>query len=280
MFEALKNHWREYLIEAWGLGAFMVSACVFGVLIFNPGIAPQIQNPYLQRTLMGLAMGATAIGIICSPWGKRSGAHINPAVTLAFFRLGKIKASDAVFYIIAQFAGGTIGVLLSWVVLGVTLENSAVNFVVTVPGEQGNWTALAAELIISFLLMLVVLVTSNSTRLARWTPYFAGILVALFIIFEAPLSGMSMNPARSFASTIVANNWSGWWIYFVAPITAMLLAAEVYVRALGLHSVICAKLHHRNSQACIFICGYAAAKSDAIEVTRQPHLFTTSLQLF
>src|SRR5688572_9370760 len=100
MLDAFKNHWPEYLIEAWCLGTFMVSACVFGVLLFNP-VSPLTQLSFGTRNLMmGLAMGATAIGIIISPWGKRSGAHFNPAVTLSFLRVGKIDRHDATFYIL------------------------------------------------------------------------------------------------------------------------------------------------------------------------------------
>src|SRR4051812_38031995 len=101
MLQALKNNWREYLSEAWGLGFFMMSACGFGIVFFHPGSPFTPINLALHNSLMAAAMGATAIGIILSPWGKRSGAHINPAVTLTFFRLGKIGHMDAVFYIAA-----------------------------------------------------------------------------------------------------------------------------------------------------------------------------------
>lgn len=279
MLNAIKNHWREYLIEAWGLGIFMISACAFGVLLFHPE-SPVIElNAMLRNALMGVAMGATAIGIICSPWGKRSGAHINPSVTLTFWRLGKVKSWDAGFYILAQFAGGALGVLLSWVALGRLLEDEAVNFVVTLPGAYGAGAAFAAEFVISFCLMTMILVASNSEKLMRFTPYFVGLMVAVYITFEAPISGMSMNPARSFGSAIVAGNFTAWWIYFLAPPAAMLLAAEVYVR---FGAVYCAKLHHRNSKPCIFNCGYMKreAETNVIEATKQGHLFPPLMQLF
>ena len=237
-----------------GLGCFYGFGVLFGAFLFNPNSPFHFQNFFLLNVLMGLAMGLTAVGIILSPWGKRSGAHINPSVTLTFFRLGKVKFWDAAFYILFQFIGGTLGVLLSWFVLGSWLEDSAVNFVVTIPGKEGLGVAFIAEFIISFLLMTMVLVTTNSEKWMKFTAFLAGFLVATFIIFEAKFSGMSMNPARSFGSSIVANVWTDWWIYFVSPVLAMLLAAEIYTRLNGRNAVKCAKYHHHNKQRCIF-CG-------------------------
>ena len=256
MLEALKNHWPEYLIEAWCLAAFMVSACAFGVALFHPDSPASAFGPAARNASMGLLMGVTAVAIILSPWGRRSGAHFNPAVTLAYLRLGKISGPDALFYIAAHFAGGAAGVLVSWLLLGSALAHADVNFVVTVPGRWGAGWAFAAEAVISFLLMTTVLISSNSPRLARLTPFFAGALVAAFIGLEAPVSGMSMNPARSFASAAVAGVWSPLWIYFLAPPAAMLAAAEVYVRAKGLKSVYCAKLDHFGAARCIFNCRF------------------------
>jgi aquaporin Z len=202
-------------------------------------------------------MGLTAIAIIYSPLGKRSGAHINPAVTLTFFRLGKIEPWDAFFYVLAQFAGGTGGVLIASLILGPAIADPAVNYVTTAPGAAGHGAAFVAELIISFILMSVVLVSSNARRLERLTGLFAGALVATYISVEAPISGMSMNPARTFSSALPAQMWTALWIYFTAPPLGMLLAAEAYTRLKkGRTAVACAKLHHRNNQRCIFRCSH------------------------
>ncbi len=255
--EALRRHWPEYLIEAGGLGAFMVSAAVFGTLLEYPGSALHraLPDPTLRRALMGLAMGLTAVGIIYSPWGKRSGAHINPAVTLTFYRLGKIEPWDAVFYVTAQFVGATAGVLAVWLAIGPPLANPLVNWVATLP-LAGVGTAFAAEVVISAGLMGVVLFATNRMSLARYTGIFAGILVGTYILLEAPISGMSMNPARTVGSALPARLWTGAWIYFTAPPLGMLAAAEIYLQVRG-RRVICAKLHHQNEQPCIFRCGYA-----------------------
>jgi aquaporin Z len=249
---ALATHWREYLIEGWGLGVFMISACLFTALIEHPAspVRAAIASATLRRVLIGVAMGVTAIAIIYSPWGARSGAHINPAVTLAFLRLGRVGAWDAAFYVVAQLAGGVAGVLVSRAIVGRAIAHPSVAYVVTVPGESGTRVAFFAELAISFVLMFVVLAVS--ARAARWTGVVAGALVAAYIAVEAPYSGMSMNPARTIASAVVARNWSSVWIYLVAPPVAMLLAAETYAATLGSARDACAKLHHASDVPCIF----------------------------
>lgn len=258
MIVALKQHWPEYLMEAACLGAFMISACIFGALLEYPDSPARLAlpDPLVRRALMGLAMGLTAVGIIYSPWGKQSGAHINPAVTLTFWRLGKIAGADALFYVIAQFAGAVIGVFGSAVILGSALAHPAVNYVVTLPTNHTAGAAVLAEVGITFLLMTIVLNVSNRANIARYTGLFAGALVAIYIGVEAPYSGMSMNPARSFGSAAAAQSWKLLWIYFIAPPLGMLLAAEVYLRMKGARGVLCAKFHHHNDKRCIFNCSF------------------------
>lgn len=157
---------------------------------------------------------------------------------------------------LSQFVGGVLGTMFAFGVLGQTLAHREVNFAITHPGMRGEFTAFVAEVSITFLLMTVILNFSNSRKFARYTGIAAGTLVMLFITFEAPLSGMSMNPARSFASDFVGMQWLGIWVYFAAPAIGMFSAAELFVRTRGLHSVICAKLNHSGNARCIFRCGY------------------------
>lgn len=245
-------------MEAAGLGLFMLSAVVVATVMEHPSspVRAAIDNPLYRRIPMGLAMGLTAIGIINSPWGKRSGAHINPAVTLTFYRLGKMAGWDAILYVLAQCAGGLAGVGLSALFIGNYMAHPSVNYVVTVPGDSGVVVAFMAELAIAFILMVVLLIAMNHDRLAPLTGFFAGLLVAAYVVVEAPLSGFGMNPARTFASALPAWRWTGFWLYMIAPPAGMLLAAELYVRIKGIGAVICAKLHHHNATRCIFHCGY------------------------
>jgi aquaporin Z len=234
MFRALKLHWPDYLMESLGLGLFMIAACGSATLLEYPGspVHQAIGNPMARRALMGLAMGLTGIALIYSPWGPRSGAHLNPSVSLAFLRLGRVPAWDAAFYTLAQFIGGAIGVWLMSRLLGAALAHPAVNYVVTMPGRPGPGIAFAAETAISLGLMLTVLVVSSTARLSRLTGMFAGALVALWVLFEAPISGTSMNPARTFGSDAIAGTWHSLWLYLAAPPLGMLAAAEVYKRTL------------------------------------------------
>src|SRR5262249_45187459 len=210
MTRALRTHWPEYLCEALELGLFMISAGLFTILLMHPtsSVRGWIPDLFIRRMLIGIAMGCTAIAIVFSPLGKRSGAHFNPAVTLSFWRLGKVEGWDAFFYIIAQFVGGIIGVTLVALFWRAMLADSTVNYVATLPGPQGSGIAFVAEFLIAFGLMTTVLHVSNTPRLARFTGIFAGCLVATYITFEAPFSGMSMNPARTFGSAFVGHVWT------------------------------------------------------------------------
>jgi aquaporin Z len=253
---SLRVHWPEYLMEAGLLGAFMVSACLFGVLYGLPQspIREAISSRFFRGLLGGLSMGLTALTIFYSPWGKQSGAHINPSVTLTFFRLGKIKFWDALFYIAAQFTGAALGVLLVALFLRRQLSDAAVRYVITTPGPRGPWVAFIAEFIIAAGMMSAVLYLSNHQRLAPYTGAFASLLVATYITLEAPLSGMSMNPARSFGSAFPSGIWNHFWVYLTAPLIGMLTASQIYLWRKGRSAVKCCKLHHDNDKRCIF-CG-------------------------
>lgn len=264
---ALREHWPEYLYEAVLLGLFMVSAGCFAILLWHPGsvVSQTVTDELARRALMGLAMGLTAVGLIYSPWGQQSGAHMNPAVTLTFLRLGKVHKHDAVFYIAAQLAGGLLGVLLVWAVAGEAFSHPKVSWVVTVPGAAGLAVAFGAEMVIAVGMMLMVLTTISIPRLSRLTGYFAGILVFFYITIEAPLSGMSLNPARTLASALPSGIWTGAWIYFLAPPLGMQLAVALDRRLRRRADVHCAKLDHDTTRRCIH-CGYGMDSQNPKEI--------------
>jgi choline dehydrogenase-like flavoprotein len=131
---------RVFAFDGALLGAFMLSACVAVTLVEHPSspLAVVVTPGLARRAVVGVAMGLTALGLIYSPWDKRSGAFMNPAMTLCFVRLGKLTPRDALGYVLAQFLGGVLGVGAARAVLGSTLEDPAVNFVVTAPGVYGH----------------------------------------------------------------------------------------------------------------------------------------------
>ncbi|MBK7625633.1 MAG: aquaporin [Bacteroidales bacterium] len=230
LIPAFRKNWSTYLIEAWALGMFMVSACFFVIIIEHPDmpVRNMIQDAFVRRMMTGLAMGITAILLIYSKWGIRSGAHMNPAVTITFLILNRIRREDAFWYIAFQFAGGFFGIAIFKLFLFNYISFPTVNYVVTIPGQQGELVALGIEFLLSAILITVVLISSNYTKIAPYTGFIVGILLLLYITFTAPMSGMSINPARTFASAVNSGEWYGWWLYFLGPVSGMLSGGYFY----------------------------------------------------
>lgn len=250
------RNWRLYLIDGALLGLFMVSACGVVALVQHPAspVRGAIESPLLRRALIGLAMGLTAVALIYSPWGRRSGAQMNPAMTLGFWRLGKLYSWDAAGYIAGQFIGGSLGVAVMAAFFGDWVKDSSVNYVATRPGAYGAVTVWLAEFVIALIMMTVVMAVNKVARLAPFTGCFAGALVAIYITFEAPISGMSLNPARTFGSAINAGQWMAWWIYFTAPVAGMFAGIELH-RAFGAKGhLLCGKLSHSRRVVCHIRC--------------------------
>lgn len=236
MLEIFKRHWREYLMEAAGLAGFVLGASLLTIFLEHPdfpvmkGAFGGEENAVWRRVPLGILLGAY-IGFIIYLFGEKSGAHINPATTWTFFRLRKINLSNACFYTLAQFTGAIAATQLLKATLDEWFANPLVGYGVTKPMPPHTPVdAFVAEFIISFVLMFVVLIVISSKRLEKFAAHASGALIALYLIFELPFSGMSLNPARSFAAALAANKWEHLWIYFVAPPLAMLLAAEIFKR--------------------------------------------------
>jgi aquaporin Z len=270
---SLRQNWKVYTMEALCLGIFMISASFFGTILEYPGsvIRQSLPDDFLRLVCMGLAMGATATLINYSPMGKLSGAHMNPAVTFTFYRLNKIKWTDAVFYSLFQCIGGIVSVILMRILLGDSFSDSHVNYVITTPGKPGVMVAFFTEICIAFGMMTMVLVTSNNVKLSKYTGAIAGVLVACYVVVSAPISGFSMNPARTIASALPAMQYRSFWIYMTAPFIGMFSAAAFYQYFHGV--VHCAKMCHSGLYKCIFNCGYCKH----IGVGEPPKEFSTNV---
>lgn len=251
--EAIRQNWPEYLMEAAGLAIILfVSAAI---TVFAQTVPPSWWPGLPRRMLEGLAIAGTAVTLVYSPWGLRSGAHYNPAVTITFCALGRVKPVDAVFYVFFQFMGAVAGILVAGLLIGSLLTDPPTTWIVTQPGLYGIPVALASELAIACLTMGTILTTSGRPLLARFTGVFVGALIFVYISIEAPLSGFSMNPARSFGSAVVSGHWTAFWIYIFAPPAGMLASAGIYRMLSPRRVATCAKVVRNGSQRCIH-CGF------------------------
>jgi aquaporin Z len=245
------DHWPEYATEAAGLALIMLVSALATTVVTNSlaGLAGG-----WQRVIEAACIAGTVLILIYSPWGRQSGAHFNPAVTLTFFLLGRVWCWDAACYIGAQFAGGVAGIWAAAQLAGPALSRPPVLWIITHPGVDGPAIAFVAECLIAFTLMGTVLLVGGTTFAPLAGACSAAWLFA-FVCLEAPLSGCSMNPARSFASALLAARWGDFWIYAAAPPLGMVAAAAVVTRVVRtLPRMHCAKLLADPRRRCIH-CG-------------------------
>lgn len=235
IISALRRHWRHYLVEAAGPAAFLVVSSAAAVVFLHPSSAvARALGPgaAMQRAGVALVVGGLVMGMAYSPWGQRSGAHFNPAVTLGFWQLGRIRTADALWYVLAQFTGALAAGLAMKRLLAPWFGYPTIHYNTTrpAPGAHGWLWALGAEMMISGGLMLGLLWALHSARRKRWAGALVGVLLALYIVVEAPVSGMSLNPARTLGAAVAAGQGTGLWLYFVGPLTAMWGTAAAYGR--------------------------------------------------
>lgn len=262
----MRRNLPVYLCEFAGTALMLFWGLTAVVLLWGtPSPVPAIENAAARRLITGLLFAAGATAVVYSPLGQRSGGHINPAMTLAFWHLGKVPTRDAIAYVIAQFLGALAGVAataLTWRDLA-----RSVQFGATVPAPEWRWTgAFLAETLSTFLLAFTIFVCVNKPRLAARTGLVAGALVAFLVLVESPVSGTSLNPARSFAPALFVPLFADQWLYFVAPPLGALIAAVGY-RARWGESTVCAKLYHTAKYACPFeTCGYRLATTGDVVI--------------
>ncbi len=155
--------------------------------------------------------------------GHISGAHFNPAVTTGFWLSGRFPGRDVIPYVLAQLSGATAGALFLRAVLGADVRAAA-----TVPRVAVH-SALLIEVVLTFFLMLVIMAVATDHRVASPA---AGLAVGLTVGFDAlmggPLTGASMNPARTFGPAVAAGVWGAHWLYWVGPLLGASLAVVTY----------------------------------------------------
>ena len=196
----------------------------FFLVLIGPGavMVDAWSHGALGHVGVGLSFAFVVTAMIYA-LGHISGAHINPAVTVAFASARRFPRGDVLPYVLAQCLGAVAASLLSRLALGPVGHLGA-----TLPAVP-VWTAFAVEWVLSFGLMFVVMAVATDERVAGG---FAGIAVGLTVGFEAmaggPLTGASMNPARSLGPALAGGGWAGHWLYWLAPLTAMVAATWLY----------------------------------------------------
>ncbi|RRA49268.1 MIP/aquaporin family protein [Acidipila sp. EB88] len=239
----------------------MFLVCLLIVVLESPTsvLFRSIPDDRTRLVILAAAIGVVVSVIIQSPWGKRSGAHLNPAVTIAFLRLRRIQPWNAFFYVLSHFVGAFLGVMGILLTVGSSFRNPPVHYAVTVPGPSGDFMAFLAETLISALLMALILFFIRSSRRIAFTGVAVGALIAILITVESPISGTSMNPARTLATAFAGRVWQHLWIYLFGPLLGMLIAAEVHrhfwPEAPARDPLSCAKLLHPDTVRCIH-CGH------------------------
>lgn len=248
-------HWPEYGSELLGT-AFLVFIAVSAVT-FNLGLgsplAIVLPNSSARRLMTGLMLAGSGPLMAISPPGRLSGAHLNPAVSLAFWLQGKMHQHDLVGYMASQLLGAALGTglaVLIWRQRAASIHNG-----VTAPGiGYPIWSVFLIEMGLTCLLVLAIFLFVSSQRLMHWTPLMTWILVALMYWLAAPISGSSLNPARSFGPALVSWFWRDQWVYYLASPSGALLAVVLFrqLRVVGIHDVLTAKMFHAPRYRCIF----------------------------
>lgn len=239
-------HWPEYGAELLGTAFLLfigLSAAIFDFDVAFP-LSHLLPDESLRLLITGLLFAGSGTLVALSPLGMLSGGHINPAVTLAFWIQGKMHHSDLAGYLLGQFLGAALGTALVVLLWG---EHAySIGYGRTVPGAgYPLWIVFLAEVCMTFLLVLGIFLFVSHHRLMRWTPFMVWILVALLVWQGAPISGTSLNPARSFGPALISWFWQDQWLYWIAPPLGALLAVGIFrLMTVGEHDVLTGKLFH------------------------------------
>jgi aquaporin Z len=237
--------WAIFISELIGTALLVLVGLSLVILMFGTGspMARLIPSEELRSLITGFLFGTTGASIALSPVGKVSGAHINPAVTLAFRLMGKLDLPTTLGYIAAQLTGAVLGSLplLLWGAMG-----TSVSFEATLPGPgYAVSTVLLGEVITTFTMVALLAVFLGFRSIRPFTPAIFPPLYAIMVWAESPISGTSTNPARSLGPSVISGQWEGWWIYWIGPLAAMILA--VLACSFLAKRIEVAKLYHFDS---------------------------------
>ena len=239
-------HWAEWACELAGTFLLVAGGLSAVVLDFGSGsvVAAHVPSSSLRLLLTGVLFGGTGALVAFSPLGRRSGAHLNPAVTFSFWLSGHVHGHDLGGYIGAQCLGALAGaafVRVAWGARAVSVHDGMAR-----PGPGvSDLGAAGLEMLMTAGLVLVIMLCLSSRRTARLTPLAAWVAVAILVWRGAPYTGTSLNPARSLGPAVVAGDFSHFWVYVAGPLGGALLAVAL-LRFVPADVVpLTAKLFHR-----------------------------------
>ena len=260
-------HWAEWSAEALGTAIlFAVGFCVVALLI-SP------QSPFagavhgVRFLLVGLNFGVLSALIAVSPLGRRSGAHLNPAVTIAFWLRGDVHRHDLAGYTVAQFAGALAGTATFTLVAGDWAR--AIHHARTTPAPVGAITGTLIEAMLTAGLLLTVFACLARPRLQPWTPALVAVALTALIWVGSPATGASLNPARSLWPALIDGDTRDLWVYFAGPAIGALIAAVV-TSLVGM-GPLTAKLAHGPHRGCLMRCWLAQPAEMAVAPPKRGH---------
>lgn len=249
-------HWAEIISEFTGTAMMIfigLSAVAINFGVGSP-MSQFIPDAKIRLLLTAVLFAGGGTAIVYSPLGRRSGGHLNPAVTLLFWLMKKIKTHDAITYMLAQLAGAILGSFLVYKFWGSLAVSTHLG--VTTPGDGTSaLTAFSVEVIMTFLLCFLILWMLSAAGWAPYTGLTVGVLVVGLVYFGAGVSGTSINPARSLGPAIVIKFFKSIGIYLTAPFLGSILAATIFNISKKQPYMLCAKIYHSMKYRCIF-CKY------------------------
>jgi len=243
------THWRVFGAELIGTALLIGVGLSIVILDFGQGgvLVRIVPSEAWRRLITGFLFGCTGAAITISPLGKASGAHLNPVVTLAFLLMRRLRARHAAGYVVVQLIGAVLGAapLLAWGAMGRSVAYGA-----TLPSPVfGEGWALLGEIGGTFIMVFCLFELLRHRATKPFAPALFPPLYAIMVWLEAPLSGASTNPARSFGPALISGDWRGGWIYWIGPIVGALLAIAAHRAPMWRRSAIgVAKVHHFGHQ--------------------------------
>lgn len=238
------RHWREWGSELLGTALLLLGGLSAVCLDFgaHSPVAQALPSTSTRLLVTGILFAGTGSLVALTPFGRLSGAHLNPVVTLAFWTQGKVHPHDLVGYVAAQLLGGLIGAWLVLLLWGQTARSVRVGATSPGPGVS-PLQAILIEAAMTTALVLTILLMTSSVRTARWTPLVLWPVIAVLVWVGAPYTGTSLNPARSLGPALLAPLLGPLPIYFVGPLVGGAAAVGVFTLLRDRHTVT-AKLFH------------------------------------